>query len=197
MSENQIEIDALRRRAEHAEGQLRQTKVRLDALEAENERLRQELAEAQKMLAANEGRVKEIVSDELLARAERAEAELAGMQGKDMNAVERPCCGCGKPLLVENAWMEDGCPCNTPAGVNNLNLYRWRLLHELQQQQARENERLRAELATAHNDALEKAEDAMLEVFADMDRAYLFTSGFDNRIIDARDAIRALKDKPL
>ena len=35
MSENQIEIDALRRRAEHAERQLHQTKVRLDALEAE------------------------------------------------------------------------------------------------------------------------------------------------------------------
>lgn len=50
-----------------------------------------------------------------------------------------------------------------------------------------------AELVTAHNDALEKAEDAMLGVFADMDRAYLFTSGFDSRIIDARDAIRSLK----
>lgn len=53
---------------------------------------------------------------------------------------EQPCGGCGKPLLIENAWMEDGCPCNTPAGVNNLNLYRWRLLHELQQRQARESE---------------------------------------------------------
>ncbi len=34
--------------------------------------------------------------------------------------------------------MEDGCPCNTPAGVNNLNLYRWNLLHKLQQQQSQE-----------------------------------------------------------
>lgn len=59
------------------------------------------------------------------------------MEGRDMDAPEQPCGGCGKPLLIENAWMEDGCPCNTPAGVNNLNLYRWRLLHELQQQQNR------------------------------------------------------------
>lgn len=43
------------------------------------------------------------------------------------------------------------------------------------------------------NAVLEEAEDAMLSVFADMDRAYLFTSGFDSRIIAARDAIRALK----
>lgn len=65
-------------------------------------------------------------------------APLGGMVGKDMDAPELPCCGCGQPLLIENAWMEDGCPCNTPAGVNNLNLYRWRLLHELQQRQSRE-----------------------------------------------------------
>lgn len=56
------------------------------------------------------------------------------MRGSDRNAVEQPCRGCGKALVVENAWMEDGCPCNTPAGVNNLNLYRWKLLHDLQQQ---------------------------------------------------------------
>lgn len=53
------------------------------------------------------------------------------------------CAGCGKPLLVENAWMTDGCPCNTPLGVNSMNETRWRLLMQLQQQQAREIERLR------------------------------------------------------
>lgn len=75
--------------------------------------------------------------DALEAENARLKAELAWMQGRDMNAAEQPCMGCGKPLLVENAWMDDGCPCNTPAGVNNLNLYRWRLLHELQQKQQR------------------------------------------------------------
>lgn len=47
----------------------------------------------------------------------------------------------------------------------------------------------------ARDKALEEAEDAMLGAFASMDRAYLFTSGFDSRIIDARDAIRALKSR--
>ncbi len=43
------------------------------------------------------------------------------------------------------------------------------------------------------NAVLEEAEDAMLAVFEEMNRAYLFTSGFDTRIIQARDAIRALR----
>lgn len=43
------------------------------------------------------------------------------------------------------------------------------------------------------NAVLEEAEEAMLGEFADMSSAYLFTSGFDYRIIAARDAIRALK----
>lgn len=28
------------------------------------------------------------------------------------------CKGCGQPLKAENAWMEDGCPCNSPKGCN-------------------------------------------------------------------------------
>jgi hypothetical protein len=40
---------------------------------------------------------------------------------------------------------------------------------------------------------LEEAEDAMLGVFSEMSHTYLFTTGFDSRIIEARDAIRALK----
>ena len=43
------------------------------------------------------------------------------------------------------------------------------------------------------NALLEEAEDAMLWAFADMSSAYLFTTGFDYRIIAARDAIRALR----
>ena len=29
------------------------------------------------------------------------------------------CKGCGKLLLPENAWMTDGCPCNSPNGCND------------------------------------------------------------------------------
>lgn len=47
------------------------------------------------------------------------------------------CKGCGKPLSLENAWMTDGCPCNSPLGVNSMNETRWRLLMDLQQKQSR------------------------------------------------------------
>lgn len=33
-------------------------------------------------------------------------------------AVGEKCRGCGERLLPENTWMEDGCPCNSPRGVN-------------------------------------------------------------------------------
>jgi hypothetical protein len=46
---------------------------------------------------------------------------------------------------------------------------------------------------TERNAVLEEAEDAMLEVFECMNPVYLFTTGFDYRILKARDAIRALK----
>lgn len=58
------------------------------------------------------------------------------------------CKGCGKSLLIENAWMTDGCPCNSRLGINSMNETRWRLLMQLQQQQSREIERLR-EIETA------------------------------------------------
>ncbi len=46
----------------------------------------------------------------------------------------RPGCrGCLQPLTIENAWMTDGCPCNSPLGVNSMNETRWSLLMELQQ----------------------------------------------------------------
>lgn len=56
------------------------------------------------------------------------------------------CKGCGQPLTVENAWITDGCPCNTELGVNSMNETRWRLLMELQQKQAR-----RVELYRKHD----------------------------------------------
>lgn len=51
--------------------------------------------------------------------------------------VDPKCQGCGKSLLLANAWMTDGCPCNSPLGVNSMNETRWRLLMELQQIQRR------------------------------------------------------------
>ena len=32
--------------------------------------------------------------------------------------IPEKCNGCGKPLLLENLYCDDGCPCNTPRGVN-------------------------------------------------------------------------------
>lgn len=52
------------------------------------------------------------------------------------------CKGCGKRLTVENAWMADGCPCNSELGINSMNETRWRVLMELQQQQSRGREQL-------------------------------------------------------
>lgn len=48
------------------------------------------------------------------------------------------CYGCGGELILENAWMADGCPCNSPAGCNATNVGRWRLLERLQQEHQRD-----------------------------------------------------------
>lgn len=58
--------------------------------------------------------------------------------------IDPNCKGCGNPLTIENAWMTDGCPCNTALGVNSMNETRWRLLMELQQKQARALEQVNA-----------------------------------------------------
>jgi len=39
---------------------------------------------------------------------------------------------------MENAWMSEGCPCNSKPGCNTINGTRWRLLRDLQQQQSDE-----------------------------------------------------------
>lgn len=38
------------------------------------------------------------------------------------------CQGCQQPLLIENAWMTDGCPCNSESGCNDGNqlISEWR-----------------------------------------------------------------------
>lgn len=50
--------------------------------------------------------------------------------------VDPNCKGCGQPLMEENAWMTDGCPCNLTLGINSMNETRWRLLMRLQQRQS-------------------------------------------------------------
>lgn len=32
--------------------------------------------------------------------------------------IPTKCNGCGAPLLLEHLYVDDGCPCNTPRGVN-------------------------------------------------------------------------------
>ena len=84
-------------------------------------------------------------------------------------AEAEPCRGCGKPLLRENAGMWDGCPCNTDAGVNDGNLYRWRLLSQLQQAQQHDLFALRKQIArrldASHDECLQREESAVQSAF--------------------------------
>lgn len=32
--------------------------------------------------------------------------------------IPETCSACGKPLLLANVFVDDGCPCNSPRGVN-------------------------------------------------------------------------------
>lgn len=37
----------------------------------------------------------------------------------DCHVYRNACQGCGKPILKANLTMSDGCPCNSPRGVNH------------------------------------------------------------------------------
>lgn len=63
--------------------------------------------------------------------------------------ISPTCLGCGEALAIDNASMTDGCPCNSPLGVNNANETRWRLLMELQRRQARELEAAKGRIEKA------------------------------------------------
>lgn len=82
----------------------------------------------------------ELSEDERRAMTNPESATRVGTRETAADASPAPCYGCGKPLLVENAGVYDGCPCNTPRGVNDSNLYRWRLLLERQQEDSRRAE---------------------------------------------------------
>lgn len=63
---------------------------------------------------------------ELDQRVSNHEQRLAAIErattcgtGPNEPSVAMTCNGCGKPLLPENAWMTDGCPCNSAFGCNS------------------------------------------------------------------------------
>ena len=62
--------------------------------------------------------------------------------------AEPNCKGCGKPLTLENASLTDGCPCNSPLGVNSMNETRWRLLMERLAEAEREREYTKRTITT-------------------------------------------------
>jgi hypothetical protein len=88
--------------------------------------------------------------EELMRMAEHEDAGVSvGGEPTDSN-----CSGCGAALAKENAWMEDGCPCNSPRGCNdgNQRISDWRseLLNETKAKLAeveRENKQLREQVA--------------------------------------------------
>lgn len=65
--------------------------------------------------------IKASVVQNIAKALEQHEAIKASVAQSIEKAIEDPvanCNGCGAPLKPENAWMEDGCPCNSPRGVN-------------------------------------------------------------------------------
>jgi rubrerythrin len=99
-------------------------------------------------------------------RAEEAERDLENLSVRvdalsDRLATERglafgkPCRGCGHPMARENAGMSDGCPCNSPSGINN----------PLQAELERERRRLwsTAYWANYYYEDRELAADALVE----------------------------------
>jgi len=51
------------------------------------------------------------------ALADRPAASQGTSDGSNPN-IPRSCSACGKPLALENLYVDDGCPCNSPRGVN-------------------------------------------------------------------------------
>jgi hypothetical protein len=66
---------------------------------------------------------------------EDLEEQVANQKPPDLSSPWRSsfssyslCAGCGEPLDPHNAWMDDGCPCNSPLGCNRGNplISEWR-----------------------------------------------------------------------
>lgn len=54
------------------------------------------------------------IVDDVGKATSRFRAEIAALNNWDSR-----CRGCGKPLVPENSRIADGCPCNTPRGINH------------------------------------------------------------------------------
>lgn len=81
--------------------------------------------------------------------AQEAEYEMGierEIEQAELDAERLFCKGCGNELLAENCWMDDGCQCNMPRGVNygNQQISEWR--REREQRASHEVERLRQQI---------------------------------------------------
>lgn len=98
------------------------------------------------------------------------------------------CAGCNAELTLENAWMEDGCPCNNKKHCNTFNWHRWRLLRDLQQQQchqlaaAKKREAVLREAAEEFRDIVLHDRGALAEAGMDNDRTNAVLAEFDGTI---------------
>ena len=72
-----------------------------------------------------------------------------GIESADALDKLTKCQGCNTPLDPVNAWMADGCPCNSPAGVNAGVLEDWRWFITQQNEQIKQ---AMATLAAAERD---------------------------------------------
>lgn len=107
------------------------------------------------------------------------------------------CRGCGAPLLRENAWMTDGCPCNSPLGVNSANETRWRLLMDLQQAQASERDAALAEVARLKGE-LEKAQQQPAGDWeAEFDKRFYNSAHIRGRTLNERIGVGEYKTSQL
>jgi hypothetical protein len=99
------------------------------------------------------------------------------------------CWGCGKELMAENCWMDDGCPCNTPRGVNDGNqlISDWR--REREQKASHELAALRAEVQRVKAAATEEAAERFASTLANINdtcRARGFNAGPSGRSTEDR-----------
>ncbi len=63
-----------------------------------------------------EPRVLRQLADEIQAIADRIPAEQAAREAVEERST---CAECGRPLLLRNVGVADGCPCNAPRGINH------------------------------------------------------------------------------
>lgn len=85
-----------------------------------------------------------------------------------VKAVVTACFGCGNPMLNENAWMEDGCLCNTHKGINCRNPARVAQLEQyardIKEQANKDVAEIKIQLATAYQKEAESCDKALADL---------------------------------